>query len=157
MSNPRPTSTKAEHHRLYWKRSWRDRIRVHQLRTHPWCVLCEQRGIAVAATVADHVTPHHGDPIAFRTGKLQSLCKACHDSAKRLQEMRGTTPGCNELGEPLDPNHAWYADETSDNTTTTHTNIRTPYHTTTSVSQRNKTGTKFSAAPNARISRLTKR
>ena len=70
--------------------------------------MCEQRGIAKAGTVVDHVDRHHGDPLKFFTGDLQSLCKGCHDSAKRLQELHGHAPGCDERGNPLDPSHPWY-------------------------------------------------
>jgi predicted CXXCH cytochrome family protein len=45
-------------------------------------------GRAVAATIADHVEPHGGDWQQFLTGKLQSLCAACHESKKKLHERR---------------------------------------------------------------------
>ena len=53
------------------------------------CAFCLKRGLVVLATIADHVAPHKGDPIAFATGKLQSLCKRCHDSDKRYFELNG--------------------------------------------------------------------
>lgn len=108
-SSLRPPLPHQQHKHLYQCARWRRR-RTHQLRTHPWCAMCAQRGVAKAATVADHVVRHHGDRVSFYTGALQSLCKACHDSAKRLQELRGHAPGCDELGNPLDPTHPWYAD-----------------------------------------------
>lgn len=37
----------------------------------------------------------------------QSICKLCHDSAKRLQQNYGVMPGCDENGLPLDGNHPW--------------------------------------------------
>ncbi len=43
----------------------------------------------VAATVADHVEPHRGDPVKFWEGRLQSLCKPCHDRDKQREENGG--------------------------------------------------------------------
>ena len=39
--------------------------------------------------VADHRRPHKGDPALFWSeGNVQTLCKACHDSAKQAEERR---------------------------------------------------------------------
>ena len=73
----------------------------------PLCALCDRRGRITAATVADHIEPHHGDPDAFWTGKLQSLCKSCHDGAKQAEESGGYMRGADESGMPLDPKHPW--------------------------------------------------
>jgi 5-methylcytosine-specific restriction enzyme A len=70
--------------------------------------MCLARGLSVPATVADHVEPHHGDWNAFVLGKLQSLCKPCHDSAKRTQELRGYSTEIGVDGWPTDPNHPAY-------------------------------------------------
>ena len=43
----------------------------------------------VAATVADHVEPHRGDHDKFWHGRLQSLCKPCHDRDKQREENGG--------------------------------------------------------------------
>ena len=72
----------------YQLERWRKRRRV-QLRMHPVCAMCAQRGWAVPATIADHIKPHRGDWSAFLTGELQSLCKPCHDSDKRFIELNG--------------------------------------------------------------------
>lgn len=85
---------------------WQKR-RAQQLRDHPLCKLCmDVRGRVTPATVADHVTPHRGDPVLFE-GPLQSLCKQCHDSIKKQIEASGTYGGCDLNGYPLDPNHPW--------------------------------------------------
>ena len=95
----------SEHGHLY-DRKWRKR-REQQLRAHPLCRLClEVRVKVTAATVADHVVPHRGDPVLFE-GPLQSLCKECHDSWKQSIENGGHIKGCDASGMPLDPNHAW--------------------------------------------------
>ena len=65
-------------------------IRSNQLRTHPLCAMCDQRGITSAATVCDHVAPHRGNADLFWTGPFQSLCKACHDTDKARIERGGT-------------------------------------------------------------------
>jgi 5-methylcytosine-specific restriction endonuclease McrA len=91
----------------YGQRRWRRRARA-QLISEPWCKLCADHGIAKAAFAADHVTPHRGDYWQFHTAPLQSLCKDCHDSAKRFEESRGFTPGCGLDGFPLDPRHPAY-------------------------------------------------
>ena len=72
----------------YQIQKWRRR-RLLQLRIEPLCAFCLRRGLAVPATIADHIEPHRGDPIAFYTGRLQSLCKSCHDSEKKYIENRG--------------------------------------------------------------------
>ena len=51
--------------------------------------MCEAQGLAVPATVADHVEPHAGDPDLFWNGKLQSLCKPHHDRDKQRAEAAG--------------------------------------------------------------------
>jgi hypothetical protein len=61
------------------------------------------------ATICDHVEPHHGDRNKFWSGPFQSLCKRCHDSAKRFAETRGYRPDVGLDGWPLDPRHPVYA------------------------------------------------
>jgi len=71
----------------YQLERWR-RIRRHQLRGEPLCAFCLQRGVATAATIADHVESHGGNWNLFLTGKLQSLCSHCHESAKRYDDSK---------------------------------------------------------------------
>jgi hypothetical protein len=59
--------------RLHDKAAWRRRAR-RQLQYEPLCAMCLSEGKIVAARIADHVEPHHDDPIKFWNGKLQSLC-----------------------------------------------------------------------------------
>lgn len=89
-----------------YNRAWRRR-RAAQLRAHPTCRLCEElRGLVRAATVADHIQPHRGDPVLF-AGRLQSLCAGCHSSWKQQLETTGHFRGSDLTGVPLDPNHPW--------------------------------------------------
>lgn len=79
-----------------------------QLRAHPLCAHCLQRGLVVAAVMADHVTPHRGDWNSFWLGALQSLCSNCHESGKKFEESRGFRSDIGEDGWPVDPNHPTY-------------------------------------------------
>jgi len=71
--------------------------------------MCKARGDAsVPATVADHIVPHRGNERAFWFGALQSLCKTCHDKAKRHLEKKGFDRTIGIDGLPIDPNHPFY-------------------------------------------------
>lgn len=89
-----------------YDRRWRKR-RERQLREFPLCRLCiEMRSIVRAATIADHIEPHRGDPVKF-AGPLQSLCAECHSSWKQATESGSLMRGCAVDGMPLDPRHPW--------------------------------------------------
>lgn len=101
----------SAHSNLYDRR-WRRR-RAEQLRREPLCRLhLEVRGEVVAATVADHITPHRGDPALFE-GPLQSLCTDCHNSVKQSIEKGGAghIRGSDLRGMPIDPRHPWNAEK----------------------------------------------
>ena len=104
-----PTKTKGLAH-LYDSARWR-RLRSYQLQTHPLCAFCLQQGKAEPATVADHIEPHHDDVNKFWLGKLQSLCRQCHNASKQQVETRGYYSGCDITGAPLDPRHPFYERE----------------------------------------------
>ena len=89
-----------------YDRKWRAR-RARQLSEHPLCAMCLRLQARVtAATVADHIVPHRGDPVLF-AGPLQSLCASCHSSLKQQVENGGLMKGCDSAGVPLDPRHPW--------------------------------------------------
>lgn len=67
--------------------------------------MCLQRNQVVAATVADHVEPHRGDPIKFWFGELQSLCTNDHNRNKQQLETRGYINDIGNDGWPIDQNH----------------------------------------------------
>lgn len=70
----------------YNSRAWRRR-RALQLAAEPVCRFhWEREGVAVEATVADHVEPHREDYERFWGGALQSLCATCHSSVKQREE-----------------------------------------------------------------------
>lgn len=84
------------------------RARATYLTAHPLCVLCQQMGRIVAATVVDHIVPHRGDQALFwDRANWQSLCKSCHDGAKQQAEKGRGLRGCDEHGMPLDRAHPW--------------------------------------------------
>ena len=90
---------------LVW-RSWYGtarwkRRRLDQLRAEPFCAMCLDLGVYVAASVADHVEPHKGDPVKFWRGELQSLCPPHHDRDKKLAELGRPLLGCDADGWPL--------------------------------------------------------
>lgn len=98
---------KADWHYLYKTKEWRA-LRAAQLRANPLCVYCKARGMDTAANIADHKKPHKGDRgLFFDPTNLQSLCKTCHDAAKKTLELSGVLPGCGLDGVPLDPHHHW--------------------------------------------------
>lgn len=94
---------------LYSTARW-VRKRERQLKANPLCKYCKRQGKLVPATVADHVIPHRKDEPLFWTGELQSLCKQCHDSTKKVEEATGKRAigkGCDASGVPLDSEHWW--------------------------------------------------
>lgn len=94
----------VEYRKLYKNAAWRAR-RMHQLSAEPLCAFCRSAGLTTAATIADHIVPHRGDPDLFWRGDLQSLCKLHHDSAKQREEKGGWDSMADLDGYPLDPNH----------------------------------------------------
>lgn len=102
-----PTGLTARPWAHLYDRQWRKR-RAEHLRRNPLCVFCQARGKVQVATVADHITPHRGDPILFR-GPIQSLCAQCHSGRKAVFENSGHLVGHHADGSPVDPNHPWNA------------------------------------------------
>lgn len=88
----------------YHTQRWR-LVAKAQLRSHPLCIMCQRAGRVTAATVADHVTPHHGDQNSFWFGALQSLCASHHSGSKAEQERHGYSREIGPDGWPLDKRH----------------------------------------------------
>ena len=62
--------------------------RIGYLAKHPLCAMCERDGLVTAATVVDHITPHHGDMTLFwDANNWQPLCKPHHDGEKQREEL----------------------------------------------------------------------
>jgi len=99
--NPEP------HNRLYDSVRWRA-IRKLVLNRDPLCILCLRRGIERGSQVADHIIPHNNDlKLFYDINNIQGVCYSCHSGVKRIQENKGIMQGCDEAGNPLDPNH-WF-------------------------------------------------
>jgi 5-methylcytosine-specific restriction enzyme A len=89
---------------FYGTAYWQRRRRL-QLQAHPLCAFCLERGIVTPAGVVDHVERHNGDWNKFVLGELQSLCTECHNSSKRIVELRGHNINVDDDGWPTDPRH----------------------------------------------------
>lgn len=98
-------STKAQAWRGWYSlAAWKAR-RLDQLTREPLCRMCLEDGHTTAATVADHIIEHKGDPDLFWHGELQSLCKTHHDATKQQIEKGGYSSAADLDGYPTDPNH----------------------------------------------------
>ena len=77
----------------YKRKAWKGPggRRLEQLKAHPLCAMCPDHSKRIA-TVADHVIPHRENHGLFWFGKLQSLCKPCHDIKKQRIESRNRQP-----------------------------------------------------------------
>ena len=95
----------GQHTHLYKLKAWKDVLRPRQLAKEPFCRFCLQLGYEVIATVADHITPHRGDPDLFFTEELQSLCETCHNGVKQREELNGYNDMVGADGWPIDPRH----------------------------------------------------
>jgi hypothetical protein len=56
--------------------------------------------LVVVAQLVHHVEPHDGDPIKFWYGKLESLCRPCHE---KEHGRANDNPWIGEDGLPLPP------------------------------------------------------
>jgi HNH endonuclease len=91
------------HHTARWRK-----IARHQLEIEPLCRMCAAEGKVTPARIADHVEPHHDDPLKFWRGAIQSVCPNCHESRKKFQENRGYDRTIGADGWPTDLRHPVY-------------------------------------------------
>ncbi|MDY6960324.1 MAG: HNH endonuclease signature motif containing protein [Pseudomonadota bacterium] len=69
---------------------WR-RTRIGWLGKHPLCVMCELKGLTVAASRVDHIVPHRGCKVLFwDRNNWQSLCEPCHNSKTAREDSAFT-------------------------------------------------------------------
>jgi 5-methylcytosine-specific restriction enzyme A len=88
----------------YDKARWKNRRNL-QLQMHPLCAMCLEHSVVMAAEVADHIEPHHGNAQLFWYGPLQSLCTHHHNASKQQLETKGFVDDIGTDGFPVDPNH----------------------------------------------------
>ncbi|SMQ65922.1 HNH endonuclease [Devosia lucknowensis] len=86
---------------LYGRKRWLS-LRDRHLDERPLCEYCLRREVVEPATIVDHIKPHKGDEeLFYDAGNLQSLCKRCHDSDKRLEESGKTVIAFGPDGWPI--------------------------------------------------------
>jgi 5-methylcytosine-specific restriction protein A len=87
MGDPRDgVSGRQNSYRRGYNKRWQA-ARLEYLCQHPLCVMCKKMGKLRAATVVDHILPHHGDMVLFwDVGNWQSLCSFHHNSTKQSHE-----------------------------------------------------------------------
>ena len=108
-SRPERSQEAQAYRQLYNTPQWKA-LRLGQLTKAPLCAMCLTQGRVTAATVADHVKPHRGDPeLFYNPDNLQSLCDEypyrCHSSAKQSEERLGYSKAIGAGGWPIDPSH----------------------------------------------------
>ena len=82
------------------------RVRRMVLHSQPLCAACAELGYSTPSDVVDHIQPVRDRPdLAFTLDNLRGLCKLCHDSAKKREEMRGHEIGSKRDGSPMDAKH----------------------------------------------------
>ena len=83
----------------YNNRRWR-RLRRRQLARQPLCERCLAVRLVRPAEVVHHVEPHDGDRAKFWYGKLESLCRSCHE---KEHGRTNDAPWTGTDGWPLPP------------------------------------------------------
>jgi 5-methylcytosine-specific restriction protein A len=98
-------------HKWYGQQRWRN-MSTLQLKQEPLCRMCLDNGVVTPANVADHIEPHHGNPMMFWFGKLQSLCSTHHSGDKAALERGASVKGFKTDigldGYPIDKRHPVY-------------------------------------------------
>lgn len=81
--------------------AWKHR-RAEQLAEQPLCERHLRRGKVVAATVANHRTPHRGNWELFISGPLESVCDPCHNGEVQAEERQAARASARRQGAALD-------------------------------------------------------
>jgi 5-methylcytosine-specific restriction enzyme A len=97
--------------KLYGSTRWRRLRKLVHKRDCYLCLICKKMGRLTAvddSDPVDHKQPHKGDPaLFFDIDNCQSVCRACHDTIKKMQEKHGYSAACGVDGMPLDESHPW--------------------------------------------------
>lgn len=112
----------ADHHRHLdqsqpWRRwyktaRWQALARACYLRDNYTCrrtgELLIGKAPAPNSPVANHIEPHHGDPVLFwDPDNIETVSKRVHDGQVQRQEKSGVIIGSDADGRPVDPQHPW--------------------------------------------------
>jgi 5-methylcytosine-specific restriction enzyme A len=81
-----------------YDRAWQQ-LRAHFLTMNPWCVDCDEEGIAEESTEAHHVEPIEAAPHRrLDPTNLMALCKSCHSKRTAIEENNaGASSRCMVL------------------------------------------------------------
>lgn len=72
--------------------TWQRESRAY-LAENPLCATCQAEGWVTAATIVDHVKPHHGNQQLFwDRSNWRSSCKPCHDAKTARESAFGRGP-----------------------------------------------------------------
>lgn len=85
MIERKPHQGRKQPNRAIYKGARWQQVRMLVLQANPLCVMCEDKGLCVAATVVDHRIPINQGGAVYDQSNLQGLCKPCHD-IKSAQE-----------------------------------------------------------------------
>lgn len=92
----------SEYRRLYGTARW-IRLRERQLSDHPLCQWCLELEIVEPATVIHHGDGgHKGDVDKFWKGPFVSVCKPCHDTRGKVEDMGKRVVTFGVDGYPID-------------------------------------------------------
>ena len=85
-------------------------MRAKHIANENVCQFCLANGRTNAVDlVVDHIEPHRGDRNKFYDPhNLQTLCKQCHDSRKRMKDVSGYDPQIGVDGWPIDHAHPFH-------------------------------------------------
>jgi len=93
--------------RFYESRKWRQ-ARKAALERGGWvCSRCgcelPRSGPEARFSIAHHIHPVADHPVlGYEQLNLEAMCSSCHS-----RHHRNPYKGCDELGNPYDPNHPW--------------------------------------------------
>ena len=100
-------SQQADARAFYDSPAWR-KLRARHRRRFP---RCEMAGCGKPGALVDHIKPRRLHPeLALDPANLQTLCRDCHDQAKRHHEALAGHPlagGVDSGGWPISPRHPW--------------------------------------------------
>ena len=95
--------------KFYSTAAWKKMREAHLIK-EPVCQFCLAVGrVNGTDLIIDHVTPHRGNrKLFFNRENIQTLCRSCHDSRKRMLDLDGYDPQVGADGWPVDQEHPFH-------------------------------------------------